>query len=248
MALALFGIFLSLAFLIFFAYRGHSVVVVAPLAALLAAVLSGAPLLATYTQIFMPALGKFLVSFFPLFMSGAIFGHLMTISGLAQDLATGISRLLGPKRALLSTVLATALLTYGGVSAWVVAFTIFPIAVALFKEAGIPKRLMPGALALGTITFALAALPGSPQVHNAIPTKYFGTTTYAAPIAGLIGAALTFALGMLWLEYRVRKLKAAGEVFEPAPDPKHDFHDLEGHGSTSEAESVGVTPDALGHG
>ncbi|MFC3848755.1 GntP family permease [Corynebacterium hansenii] len=248
MAIALIGIFLSLAFLIFFAYRGHSVIVVAPLAALLAVLLSGAPLLATYTQIFMPALGGFIISFFPLFMSGAIFGHLMTISGLAQDLAAGISKLLGPKRALLSTVLATALLTYGGVSAWVVAFTIVPIAIALFKEAEIPKRLMPGALALGTITFALAALPGSPQVHNAIPTKYFGTTTYAAPIAGLIGAAMTFTLGMLWLEYRVRRLKAAGEVFAPEPDPKHDFHELEGHGSTSEAESIGVDANVIGHG
>lgn len=245
---ALLGIFISLGFLIVMAYRGHSVVLIAPIAATIAAVLSGAPLLATYTQIFMPALGKFLVNFFPVFLAGAVFGSLMTISGLAQDLAKGISQLLGPKRALLSTVLATALLTYGGVSAWVVAFTIVPIAIELFKQAGVPKRLMPGALALGTITFALAALPGSPQVHNAIPTKYFGTDTYAAPIAGLIGAALTFILGMLWLEYRLKKLRSAGEGFAPPTPADSDFHDLEGHGSTSEAEAIGVDATAIAHG
>ncbi|PRQ11274.1 transporter [Corynebacterium sp. 13CS0277] len=216
MTIPLLGIVLSLAVLLVLAYRGHSVVAVAPIAALVAAVFSGVPLLATYTQIFMPALGKFIVSFFPLFLAGAIFGKLMSSSGLAADLAQGISRLFGPKRAMLSTVVATALLTYGGVSAWVVAFTIVPIASALFQEAGIPKRLMPAALGLGTITFALAALPGSPQVHNVIPTRYFATTTYAAPVLGLVAAVIMFTLGMAWLEYRIRALRAAGETYLPA--------------------------------
>lgn len=215
MILPLLGIVLSLFALMALAYRGHSVVIVAPIAALIAAVFSGAPLLASYTQIFMPALGKFIVSFFPLFLAGAIFGKLMTSSGLATDLAQGISKLFGPKRAMLSTVLATALLTYGGVSAWVVAFTIVPIAIELFRDAGIPKRLMPAALGLGTITFALAALPGSPQVHNVIPTRYFGTNSYAAPVLGLIGAAAMFILGMAWLQYRIRRLHAVGEGFLP---------------------------------
>lgn len=215
MLIPVLGIITSLAILLVLAYRGHSVVAVAPIAALVATVMSGAPLLATYTQIFMPALGKFIVSFFPLFIAGAIFGKLMSSSGLAADLAQGISRLFGPKHAMLSVVLATALLTYGGVSAWVVAFTIVPIAMELFHEAGIPKRLMPAALAFGTITFALAALPGSPQVHNVIPTRYFGTDTYAAPIIGLIGTAMMFTMGMAWLQYRIRQLKAAGELYLP---------------------------------
>ncbi|QGU02859.1 Citrate transporter [Corynebacterium kalinowskii] len=216
MVIPMIGIFLSLIVLIVLAYRGHSVVIAAPIAALLATAMSGAPLLATYTQIFMPALGKFITNYFPLFLTGAIFGRLMTVSGLAHDLAQGISKAFGPKRAMASTVLATALLTYGGVSAWVVAFTIVPIATALFQEAGIPKRLMPAAIAFGTITFAIAALPGSPQVHNVIPTKYFGTTSYAAPVLGLTGAAIMLVLGMLWLEYRVKSLHRAGEFYDPS--------------------------------
>ncbi|STC69816.1 GntP family permease [Corynebacterium pilosum] len=215
MVIAFIGVVVSLLFLVIFAYRGHSVVVVAPLAALIAALASGAPLLGTYTQVFMPALGNFVVKYFPLFLLGAIFGYLMTSTGLARYLARGITALFGPKRALLSTVIATALLTYGGVSAWVVAFTIVPIATALFQEADIPKRLMPAAIAFGTITFALASLPGSPQIHNAIPTSYFGTNVYAAPIFGVVAAAIMLVLGMAWLEFRVRALHRKGERFDP---------------------------------
>ncbi|NYF96970.1 GntP family permease [Janibacter cremeus] len=218
MTLALLGILLSLGLLITLAYRGHSVIAVAPVAASIAVIMSGAPLLASYTQIFMPALGSFLIAFFPLFLVGAIFGRLMTISGYAQDLARWISGILGPRFAILVTVLATALLTYGGVSAWVVVFTIFPIGMALFEEADIPRRLMPAAIALGIFTFATAALPGSPQIHNTIPTKFFGTNTFAAPGLGLLAAVLVFGLGMLWLEHRQRQLAHAGESFW---DPTH---------------------------
>ncbi|WP_338751723.1 GntP family permease [Janibacter alittae] len=216
MTLALLGILLSLGLLITLAYRGHSVIAVAPFAASIAVIMSGAPLLASYTQVFMPALGSFLIAFFPLFLVGAIFGRLMTISGYAQDLARWISGMLGPRFAILVTVLATALLTYGGVSAWVVVFTIFPIGMALFEEADIPRRLMPAAIALGIFTFATAALPGSPQIHNTIPTKFFGTNTFAAPGLGLIAAVLVFGLGMLWLEHRQKQLARAGESFRDA--------------------------------
>ena len=214
------GIIVSLCFLVVMAYRGHSVIVFAPLAALIAILFSSAPIMGTYTQIFMPALGNFITKYFPLFLFGAIFGHLMTKTGLAAKLAHGISALFGPKRALLSTVIATTLLTYGGVSAWVVAFTIVPIASALFRQANVPKRLMPAALALGTITFALAALPGSPQIHNAIPTTYFATDTYAAPVFGGLSAAIMLIAGILWLEFRLRRLRAHNENY--LPDGEYD--------------------------
>ncbi|QDZ41769.1 GntP family permease [Corynebacterium sp. sy039] len=215
MVIAFIGVLLSLILLVTLAYRGHSVIVVAPLAAALALLFSGQPLLASYTQIFMPALGGFVTKYFPLFLFGAIFGHLMTTTGLAQYLARGITALLGTKRAIFSTVLASALLTYGGVSAWVVAFTIVPIATALFQETGIPIRLMPAAIALGSFTFGIAALPGTPQIHNAIPTTYFGTNTYAAPVLGLVASALMLVLGLFWLEFRVKQLHSRGEFFVP---------------------------------
>lgn len=213
MLLPLLGILLSLVFLITFAYRGHSVIVVAPLAALIAVVFSWGPLLASYTQVFMPALGNFVIDFFPLFLVGAIFGKLMTVSGHAEDLARLIPRLLGPRQAILATIIMTALMTYGGVSAWVIAFTIVPIAVPLFQRADVSMRLMPAAIALGIFTFATAALPGSPQIHNAIPTRFFGTTVFAAPWLGLVGALVTFGLGYAWLRWRQASLIRRGEGF-----------------------------------
>ncbi|RKS08121.1 GntP family permease [Nocardiopsis sp. Huas11] len=218
MVLGLTGIVLSLILLITLAYRGHSVIAVAPLAALVAVLFAGVPVLATYTQIFMPAMGGFIAKFFPLFLTGAIFGKLMSLSGFAQSLADWIARLLGANRAILVTVLATALLTYGGVSAWVVVFSIYPIAMVLFEKADIPRRLMPAAIALGIFTFATAALPGSPQIHNTIPTLYFGTNTFAAPLLGLTAGAVVFALGLAWLNWRKTKLRAAGESFSDPTD------------------------------
>ena len=207
------GIILSLVFLITMAYRGHSVIAMAPIASLIAVLFSGAPALATYTQIFMPALGGFVINFFPLFLAGAIFGRLMTVSGYAEDLARWIPTLFGQKQAILVTAIITSLLTYGGVSAWVIAFTVVPIAKPLFRHANISIRLMPAAIALGIFTFATAALPGSPQIHNAIPTKFFGTTTFAAPFLGVFGATVTFTLGISWLKYRERSLAKKGEGF-----------------------------------
>lgn len=248
MTLSLIGIFVSLGFLILMAYRGHSVIAIAPLASLIALIFAGAPLLAGYTQVFMPALAGFIGSFFPLFLTGAIFGRLMSVSGYAEGFARRISRWLGAKRGILVTILASALLTYGGVSAWVVVFSVFPIATSLFRQADIPRRLMPAAIAAGFLTFALGALPGSPQVHNTIPTRFFGTTTFAAPIIGIITAIVVFSLSLAYLTWRERKLKAAGESFsdmtemerrgEHAPVP----HDVEDELSEEEGVRRGEIP------
>lgn len=132
----------------------------APLTALLA-VAFGAPelMLASYTQIFMVSLGGFVIAYFPLFLLGAVFGKLMEASGAAHIIAQGIAAALGERRAILAVVLACAVLTYGGVSLFVVAFAVYPIAQALFRRADIPRRLMPATIALGAFTFTMTALP-----------------------------------------------------------------------------------------
>ncbi|MFV8382266.1 GntP family permease [Corynebacterium hindlerae] len=214
MVVAFLGILVSLGFLIFMAYRGHSVIVIAPIAALIAVVFSGAPLLASYTQIFMPALGGFIVNFFPLFLVGAIFGRLMSVSGFADDIARFVPRIFGQKQAIVVTIVITALLAYGGINAWVIAFTVMPIAKPLFKHANVSLKLMPAAIAAGMFTFATAALPGTPQIHNAIPTRFFGTTTWAAPWIGVLGSILMFILSVVWLRMRESSLRAAGHGYD----------------------------------
>ncbi|SLN40329.1 putative transporter [Aquimixticola soesokkakensis] len=204
------GIIISLALLMYLAYRGISVVILAPLLALLAALLAGAPLLATYTQVFMPALGKYITAFFPLFLLGAVFGKLMEVTGSARALAEAITARVGTGQTAMAVVLACAILTYGGVSLFVVAFAVYPVAAALFVAANHPKRFIPAALALGSFTLTMTALPGTPAIQNAIPSPYFGTDTFAAPVLGMVAAIIMFAGGVLWLNRRIARATAAG--------------------------------------
>ena len=217
------GIVLSLFGLMYMAYMGFSVILFAPVFALLAAFLQGLPVMPSYTELFMAKAVVYVKAFFPIFMLGAVFGKVMEDSLLAKGISRSIIQKLGHKRAMLAVVLSCAILTYGGVSLFVVVFAVYPFAAALFKEAGIPKRLLPGTIALGSFTATMDALPGTPQIQNIIPTNFYGTTAYAAPIAGLFGGALIFVVGMLWLEHRRKKAAARGEGYgdhtlnEPAP-------------------------------
>jgi len=216
------GILLSLVLLMYLAYRGINVLILAPLLALLAVLFSGeaALLLPSYTQVYMKALGGYIIQFFPLFLLGAIFGKLMDDSGSARAIAHSIVARLGRERAVLAIVLACGILTYGGVSLFVVAFAVYPIGAALFREAGIPKRLLPGAIALGSFTFTMTALPGTPAIQNSIPSPFFGTDSFAAPGLGLIAGSMMFALGSWWLSAQARKLMAKGEGYgQHAEDP-----------------------------
>lgn len=221
------GIILSLFLLMFFAYRGFSVILFAPVFALLAASLSGLPLMPAYTELFMAKAVVYIKSFFPVFLLGAVFGKIMEDTGLAKGIAHTIMKSLGKDRAILAVVLAGAALTYGGVSLFVVVFAVYPFASALFKEAEIPKRLLPGTIALGAFTATMDCLPGTPQIQNLIPTNFFGTNIYAAPTLGLIGGILIFALGVTWLERRRRQAVAKGEGYGAhtlnEPEVKNDI-------------------------
>lgn len=208
------SIFLSIAMLMFFAYRGFSILVLAPLIAMFTVLISfGEPLLAYYTQIFMVKLGDFTTMYFPLFLLSAIFGKFMENSGSAKAIANYVSERIGASNAILAIVLSCGLLTYGGVSLFAVAFAVYPIAVELFKRSETPKRLIPGAIALGSFTFTMVSLPGTPAIQNAIPSQYFGTNTFAAPGIGIICSIIMFAIGMWWLSYRTTIAKNNNEGY-----------------------------------
>ena len=217
LALGLGGMLASLVLLIWLAYRGWSVLLLAPLCAMLAALVSGEPALAHWTQTFMPAAGRFLAQFFPLFLLGSLFGKLMEDSGSVDAVARWMSQRLGPRRAVLAVVLGGALVTYGGVSLFVAFFVLGPMAQALFRSANIPRRLMPAAIMLGTATFTMSAMPGTPALQNAIPMPFFGTTPFAAPVLGLLASATMAAFGLWWLGRQVSFARRRGEGFaEPA--------------------------------
>ena len=211
--MGLLGVLLGLGILVWLSFRGWSVLVLAPVAALVAAFAAGEPLLAHWTETFMDASGGFLARFFPLFLLGALFGKLMDDSGSTAAIARLMTEWLGPGHAVLAVVLAGALVTYGGLSNFAAFFVLAPMVQALFRAADIPNRLMPAAIALGTSTFTMSALPGTPAVRNAIPMPFFGSTPFAAPGLGVIAAVIMLGFGLWWLGRAKAAARRSGEGY-----------------------------------
>lgn len=211
--MGLLGLFVGLGLLVLFAFRGWSVLLLAPLAALVAALFGGEPLLANLTQVFMVNAAGFLAQFFPIFLLGAVFGKLMDDSGAVTSVAAFMAKRLGERRVILAVVLAGALVTYGGVSLFVAFFVIVPMARSLFRAAAIPRRLIPATIVLGTSTFTMSALPGTPSIQNAIPMPFFGTTPFAAPGLGVIASLIMLGTGLWWLHRAEAKARSAGEGY-----------------------------------
>lgn len=207
-------ILLALTSLIIVAYRGYSVIIFAPIVAM-GAVLFFEPLsiLPAYTNLFMQRTSEFVRNFFPIFMLGAIFGKTVEISGFAKSITQAIYRWVGPRNAILTIVIVAAILSYGGVSAHVIVFTVYPFAAEMFKMAVVPKRLIPGTIWLGGITFTMASLPGSPQIQNIIPTSFFKTDAYAAPILGIVSGVFILVVGLIYFINLQRRAAANGETY-----------------------------------
>jgi len=215
------GILVSLSLLMYGAYKGISVLILGPALAAAAILMSGEySVLAGYTEIYIPEFAKYLNNL-PIFFFGAIFGKVMDASGAAKSIANFIIQKLGKDRAILAVVLSTALLVYGGVSLFVISFTIYPIGSALLRAADVPKRFMPACIAFGAFTFATYAFPGSPQIQNALPMQYFGTTLYSAPVLGSILGVIEFTLGMWWLDSSLKKARKSGEGYGIHEDYLH---------------------------
>jgi H+/gluconate symporter-like permease len=222
-------VLLALALLMFVAYRGFSVILFAPVCALLAVLFTDPSLvLPMFSGVFMDKMVGFIKSYLPVFLLGAVFGKVIELSGFARSIVSAVIRLVGRERTMLSIVLVCALLTYGGVSLFVVVFAVYPFAAEMFRQGGIPKRLIPGTIALGAFTFTMDALPGSPQIQNIIPTTFFRTDTWAAPWMGVIGSIFILVVGLAYLEWRRKQAARAGEGYgtrlvnepEPFPDEK----------------------------
>ena len=217
--ISLLGIILGLVLLIVLAYRGHSIIWVAPFCAILVALLGGMDLLQAYLGDYINGTAAYIVSWFPAFFLGAVYGKIMDLTGAARSLANKLVSIIGPKYAVLAVVLPCLLMTYGGISLFVVVFVIYPMGYAIYREADLPRTLLPGAIAFGAFGITMTCIPGSPQIQNIIPTEYYGTTAAAAPLMGLVAALLIGIPGYLYLIWRARQAKKQGMHF--VDDPKH---------------------------
>ncbi|QCZ93967.1 GntP family permease [Salinimonas iocasae] len=227
--LSMTGLLLGLVLLIILTIRGMNLFIAAPLCALIVAITNHIPLFSgenNFVTLYMSGFSGFIAAWFFMFLLGAIFGKFMEDTGAADSLARWIVDKLGFRHAVLAVVLACAILTYGGVSLFVVAFSVYPMALSLFKDANLPRRFIPATLAFGSVTFTMTSA-GSPEIQNWIPIKYLGTSPFAAWEVSLVVAIFMACFGYWWLKRMITKAVADGEHFEARdhdPDiPERDY-------------------------
>lgn len=207
------GIVIGLCVLIFLAYKGHSIIWVAPLCAIIVALMGGISILSAYLGDYIKGVADYIVSWFPAFFLGAVYGKVMDMTGSARSLANKLVSVIGSKFAVAAVVIPCLLMTFGGISLFVVVFVIYPMGYAIYREANLPRTLLPGAIAFGAFGITMTAIPGSPQIQNIIPTTYYGTTAVAAPLMGIVSAVLIGVPGYLYLEWRCRNVRKKGLGF-----------------------------------
>ena len=225
--LSVLGLVLGLALLIFMGFKGWGMVPTSIAGSLAVIVTNQMNLWEALDVYYATFMKNYAGSFMLLFFFGTLFGAIIGSSGAAKSIACKIMDLVGTQRALLVVVVTSAVLSYGGVSFGVVVFTLYPIALILFKEGNVSKRLFPAALFAGCTSFTMVGLPGSPAIQNIMPTQVLGTTAYAAPVNGILVSAVIFVLSILWLQWNDKQLKAKGIGF--VPGPKDDLSDSDIH-------------------
>ena len=194
------------------AFKQVSALILAPVITIFVAVCSGLPILASLQNQFMPAAGDYVIKYFLIFFVGALFGAVYQFTGAAESIARAIVKVSKGKYAAPIIMCITGILTFGGVSGFVVFFVIYPIAIQLFREANLTRRLLPAAISAGCWTWSMYG-PGSPSIQNVIPIDILGTTPTAAFVPSLIATVASFVMIFVWLEYRARAFSKRGFYF-----------------------------------
>lgn len=216
------SIILSLGLLIFLALRGFSIIIIAPVASLVVILMNGMPILESMQENYMSGFINFAKNNYLIFLFSAMFGKFMEDSGAARKIADSLLKITGKKSkysVLVTVVIISAALTYGGVNVFVVIFAVMPIAKPLFREMDIPWHLFVGSFFFGIATFTMTMLPGTPSIQNIIPTNYLDTTTTAAPLLGIVGTITVIVLNLLYLKYALNKSEKKGETYYNMKNP-----------------------------
>jgi H+/gluconate symporter-like permease len=213
------GILLAIAFIIYAAVKGFSVLIVAPIASIVVILTNQMDFFSSLIgkeHSFMTGLTGFVINFFAVFVLGSILAKYIDVSGAAQSIAQKILEKTGtdkPFSVLVALFIITAVLTYGGISLFVVVFVLVPLAKPLFKQLNIAWNLITIPIMLGLGTFTMTMLPGAPSIQNVVPTAYLGTTLTAAPLLGIIGSAVAVVFSLWYMKSMLNKSIARGETF-----------------------------------
>jgi len=211
--LGVIGVLTALALVMYLAYRGWGIIPASLLCSLIVLITNGGAIWQGLAVNYGDGFKYFAGTYFLLFILGSLFGKVMGDTGSASSISYKLIDWLGTKRVILIILLATAILTYGGVSLFVVIFTVYPIGLVLFQKAGVPKRILCAAVVAGAGTFTMTALPGTPQIQNIIPAQVLGTTPMAAPVIGVTASLFMFFLCLLYLNREARIAAEKGETY-----------------------------------
>ena len=207
------GLIFAIAILIFGAYKGLGALPLTILAALVAIICNGIPLWEGFATHYMTGYTSAYMSYFLMFACSSLYAKLMDESGSATSIGYKFIDWFGKKNIMLVTILIISVLTYGGVSLFVVVYAVAPIMFLLFKEANLPRHLTMACLIVGAATYTMTTLPGTPQLTNVVPTQYLGTTMTAAPVFSIICTVAIFALCLCYCTWAQKKAVQKGEVW-----------------------------------
>lgn len=221
--LGVIGLILAIVFLIIFAYRGLGALPLAVGGALIAILFNGMPVYDTLAGQFVPGYASAFTSYMLLFVSSAFYAKLMDVSGCATSIGNKFTEWFGIGHVVLVGIVIVGILTYGGISLFVVIYAAAPILYTMLKKANLPRHLTVICFSAGSSTFSMTCLPGSPQLSNLVATEYLGTSLNAAPVMGIICGIVMFVLCAFYGEWASKKARERNEAWSyPANvDPKN---------------------------
>ena len=212
-ALAIIGLILAVLVLGVGAYKGLGALASTLLASLVVILTSGMNIWEGFSKFYMQGYTGAYASFFLMFCLSSLYANFMNVSGSATSIAYQFIDWFGKKKVLLVCFLITVVLTYGGVSLFVVVYAMAPIMFTLFKEANLPRHLTMAIIIAGSATLSMTALPGTPALTNVIPTQFLGTTLTAAPVFGIIASIAFFIMILTYLNICEKKARANNEYW-----------------------------------
>ncbi|HEL1018103.1 TPA: GntP family permease [Streptococcus equi subsp. zooepidemicus] len=214
------GVLLGIIAIVYFSLKEIHITIAAPMATILVVLLNSMPLveslLGKEPNNYMGALGGYIMSYFAIFLLGSILAKLMEVSGATVSIAEFILKKVGyqnPYRILVAIFIISAILTYGGISLFVVMFAVLPLARSLFKKMDLSWNLIQVPLWLGIATFTMTILPGTPAIQNVIPIQYLNTSLTAALVPSILGSVGCIAFGLFYMKRCLTKSLEVGENY-----------------------------------
>lgn len=207
------GLLLTFILLIFLIFRGWNIWIISIISTLFLALTNSLNIEEVIFETYSSFFKNFVGNWFLLFILSSIFGKIMEKSGASVIIAKSLASKIEEKRAILIILIITFILSYGGINIFVIVFSVYPICLFLFSKLNIPKEVCPGLILAIPASITMVVFPGTPSIQNTIPTKYFGTTIYSAPLIGILTSIFIFFCDYYFYSYVIKKLKKTDKKF-----------------------------------